>query len=181
MNIKEALSPIPKECISNLVVSLVAVLIFVCVTIIPSFLTGRRLVQQIGDAQYRLEEHKNILPLYESLKKTAPAERYELLVFPAKTALAMSGLESALKTLRDISAKSSMTVISIRPEEGEAFKGVKSLAVTMSLKGDFGNLRTLLLNLGALPYVEDVEGFSIRREPYGRALAFTIKIKLTVL
>ncbi|MCG6533401.1 MAG: hypothetical protein L7F78_01645 [Syntrophales bacterium LBB04] len=181
MNKTEIIGLIPKECVSNLAVSLAAVLVFVCATIIPSYLTLRSLNENTGDLLYKLEEHKSLLPLYESLKKSAPAERSDLLTFPAKAQLDIAGLDSALKTLRDIAGKSSMLVISIRPDEGEAFKGVKSLPVTMSLKGDFINLRTLLLNLGSLPYVDDVEGFSIKREQYGRTLAFTIKIKLALL
>lgn len=180
MKSKEAINLVPKECISNLVAGIVAVLVFVCVAIIPNYLTGRSLDRKIGDLRYRLEEHKNILPLYASLKKSASEENHDILVLPAKTGLDMSRLESAIKTLRDISGKSSMSVISIRPEEGEAYKGVKSVVVIMSLKGDFANLRTLLMDLGALPYVEDVEGVSMRRESYGRKLAITIKIKLAV-
>jgi hypothetical protein len=181
MNNKEAINLVPKECISSLVAGLVAVLFFVCVAIIPNYLTGRSLNRQIGDLRYQLEEHKNILPLYASLKKLASEEKPDILILPQKTGLDMSRLDIAIKTLRDISKKSSMSVISISPDEGEAYKGVKSVVVAMSLKGDFANLRTLLTDLGALPYVEDVEGVSMRRESYGRMLAITIKIKLAVL
>jgi hypothetical protein len=171
---------VPKECMSNLIIGVVAVLVFVFATIIPRHLTGRNLDQKIGDVRYRLEEHKNILPLSDALKK-ASIGNLGPLVSPTKTSLAMAGLGNALKTLHDISGKSAMTVLSIRPDEGEAYKGVHSIAVKMSLKGSFQNFRTLLADLGALPYVDDMEELSIQQEPSGKRLAFKIKIKLAVL
>ncbi len=171
--------PVPRECMSNLLVSLAAVLVFLCAVIIPVYLSIADLEQKISNAQYRLEQNKTLAPLYASLAK-APGSDVPALIVPAKTTLKRADVNSALAAVRNIAGKSSVAVIYINPDLNEASAHTQSLALDVSLRGSFENFRTVLANIGALPYVEQLESLSILREPNGQALDFKIKIIVAV-
>ncbi|HXW69773.1 MAG TPA: hypothetical protein VEJ88_09235 [Dissulfurispiraceae bacterium] len=171
--------PVPRECMSNLLVSLAAVLVFLCAVIIPAYLSIADLEQKINNAQYRLEQNKTLAPLYASLAK-APGADVPALVVPAKTPLKRADISSALAAVRNIAGKASVAVININPDLNEASAHTQSLALDVSLRGSFENFRTVLANIGALPYVEQLESLSILREPNGQALDFKMKIILAV-
>ncbi len=81
-----------------------------------------------------------------------------------------------MTALRDIADRASITVNYINPDLSDAYAHTQSLAVDLSLKGSFENFRTVLADICALPYVENLENLSIQREPNERALDFKIKI-----
>ncbi|MGO9013729.1 MAG: type 4a pilus biogenesis protein PilO [Dissulfurispiraceae bacterium] len=166
---------VPRECVSNLLSSLATVIVFLCVAIIPAYLSRVAVEQKITNAKYRLDQHQTLLPLYESLKK-APRADFPALAAPVKTALKKADVGNALSAVRDIAGKSSMTVNYINPDLSEASSHTQSLAVDVSLKGSFENFRTMLADIGALPYVESLENLSIQREPNGQALDIKMKI-----
>jgi Tfp pilus assembly protein PilO len=170
---------VPGECMSNLLVSLTAVIVFVCAAIIPAYLSRADLKQKISNARDLLEQHQTLLPLYSSLKKT-PEAGFPALAAPLKTALKKADVDSALKAVRDLAGKSALAVSYISPDLRDASAHTQSLAVDVSLKGSFENFRTMLAHIVALPYVENLENLSIQREPNGQALDFKIKIVLAL-
>ena len=170
---------VPRECMSNLLSSLAAVIVFACAAIIPAYLSRVDLEQKISDARYRLDQHKTLLPLYESLKK-APRADFPALAAPVKTALKKADVGSALTAVRDIAGKSEIAVSYINLDLSDASAHTQSLALDVSLTGSFENFRTVLANIGALPYVENLENISIHRKPNGQTLDFKMKIILAV-
>jgi len=170
---------VPRECMSNLLSSLAAVVVFACAAIIPAYLSRADLEQHIGNARYRLVQHQALLPLYESLKK-APRADFPALAAPVKTALKKTDVGSALITVRDIAGKSSITVNYINPDLSNASSHTHSLVLDVSLRGSFENFRAVLADIGALPYVENLENLSIQREPNGQALDLKMKILLAL-
>ncbi|MGD0283079.1 MAG: type 4a pilus biogenesis protein PilO [Dissulfurispiraceae bacterium] len=170
---------VPRECMSNLLVSLAAVIVFACAAIIPAYLSRADLEQKISNARYQLDQHQALLPLYESLKK-APRADFPALAAPTKAALKKAAVDSALTAVRDIAGKSSITVNYINPDLTDASAHSQSLALDVGLKGSFENFRTVLAYIYALPYVENLENISIQREPNGQALDFKMKIILAL-
>ena len=171
--------PVPMECMSNLLSSFAAVIVCICAAIIPGYLSRVDLEQKISDARNRLEQHQVLLPLYASLKK-APQADLPALAVPVRTALKKTDVGSALTAVRDIAGKSSITVNYINPDLSDASSHAQSLALDVSLNGSFENFRTVLVDIGALPYVENLENLSIQREPNGPALDFKMRIILAL-
>ncbi len=166
---------VPRECISNLLSGLAAIIVFLCAAVIPAYLSIVDLEQKISNARYRLDQHQALLPLYESLKK-APRADFPALAAPVKKSLKKADVDSALTAVRDIAGKSSIAVNYINPDLSYTSAHAQSLALDVSLRGKFENFRPVLADIGALPYVEDLENLSIQREPNGEALDFKIKI-----
>lgn len=171
--------PIPKENMGNLLISLIVVALFVIAAILPSYLSKARLNKGIRALRYQIEEHEKLLPLYNALIN-APKGDSAVLIVPASSRLEKAGLDSALKTVRSISDKSGMTVISILPDLDYGVKNSGAMTVNISLTGSFEDFRTVLTTLGTLPYVNHIEELSIQQKPNTKALAFKIKIILAM-
>lgn len=173
------LIPIPRENIQNLGISLIAIILFIFAVILPGYMNKLHLDREIITARSRLEEHKNLLPLYQSLIK-APMGHSAVLVVPAGLRLEKAGLDSALMTVRSISDKNKMTVMALIPDLSYGSKNEQSLAVNLTLRGSFENFRTVLTKLGALPYMDHIEELSIQQKPNTQTLAFKVKIILAM-
>lgn len=169
--------PVPKENLQNLVISLFVVVFFIGAALIPNYLAKTRLEKKISEVRYNLDKQNSLLPLYQTLLK-ASSGGSSVLVAPATVRLERAGLEAALKKLQGILDKSQMTGIAVLPDLGSVSKDVNFSAVNMSFRGSFENFRTVLLDLGALPYLERIEELSIKQET--KDLAFKIKIILAM-
>lgn len=173
------LIPVPRENIQNLVISLIAILLFIFAVILPGYMTKLRLDRELRTMRSQLEEHKNLLPLYQSLIK-APMGSSTILVVPTGMRLEKAGLDSALKSVRRISDKNKMTVIALIPDLSYGSKNDPSVAVNLTLRGSFENFRTVLAKLGALPYMDHIEELSIQQKPNTQTLAFKVKLILAM-
>jgi Tfp pilus assembly protein PilO len=178
MNTNNANNPLSQEYANNLIVSIVAVLAFIFLLVVPSFITARGLEQKLTDLRFQLKEHQTLQPLYESLKKSAQGGA-TVLVNPAHTGN-KEKLDTALQRMREVSGESAMTVTSLQPDLDKGFAGDKSIVVNVSLKGRFENFWTLLSKLGALPFLDNVETISIQRTQDGKELDFKLKVLLAV-
>ena len=164
---------------THLVVTVSVVFLFIAFILIPGYMSRLSMEQKMSDMRYRLNEHKSLQPLYDSLKKPSQPDLTDLVVLPG-TRLHKDDVSSALDAIRNIALKSGMKVIYLAPDFNNISKDASSLALNVSLKGDFLNFRKVLANIGALPYVESAEEFSILREPNSRMTDFKIKIILGV-
>lgn len=179
---------IPPKCMSNLAMGLVAITVFVWGLVIPGRMNMVRLDRRIQAARLKLDERNRLLPLYEALKKASLEDPMKsksqsgaaLLAAPAKAGLKQADLGAALLQIRALSAQSEMKAVTVKLDLKNAFGGAKSVAVDVSCEGGFADFRTFLVDLCALPYVEDIAHIYIRRAPRGRALDFDTKIMLAM-
>ncbi|HMK42508.1 MAG TPA: hypothetical protein VK445_00035, partial [Dissulfurispiraceae bacterium] len=55
---------IPKEVASNLIVSVIAIVMLMCAAV-AGVLANQHLDRKLSDARQKLDEHKSLAPLYE--------------------------------------------------------------------------------------------------------------------
>ena len=196
---------IPAECTRTLAISAAVIIVFVLAAVVPGYLVKKHLDSKVLDARQELAERNSLLPLYETLEKektaktsrpgpasqlkTSPGQAGPSVVSseggskPAGTSLGMADLGGALAKITDISRRSSMAGLNITAGLNNAVgpgHNAYSLPVDVSFRGSFGNFRVFLLDICALPYVENVASISIKRTPGSRALDFGAKIMLAM-
>ncbi|MDA8387910.1 MAG: hypothetical protein M0Z58_04495 [Nitrospiraceae bacterium] len=186
--------PIPKECMSKLVISLAAIAVFVLAAVVPGRLAVKRLDRKISAARMELDEGRSLLPLYETLKRASddppgksagPSVKSTPGDIPAISAEAgpgPGGFGRALLEIGDISAKSALRTVDVSMDlndlPGKGVKKAGPVAVDMTLEGGFSNFRQFLVGLCALPYLDNIEYLSIAPAPHGGVLDFKTKIAL---
>ncbi|MDA8085123.1 MAG: hypothetical protein M0Z75_00300 [Nitrospiraceae bacterium] len=189
---------IPEECVRKLAMSLAAVIVFLMAAVVPGSLVLGHLGKKIREVHRELDERSSLLPLYATLGKASNSGPVKIKISGkdparplavidgepelAKTGLKLADLGGALMKIRDISRSSAMRDVNIDPDlnnaAGNAGQGAATFAVNVSFKGSFENFRTFLINIYALPYVENIASLSIEKEADGRTLDFGAKIML---
>ena len=155
----------------------VVIAVFFFAGIVPAYRNNLLLSEKIRDARHRIEENNALQPLYRVLQGTPAGFSSELTV-PEKVALQRTQIAIADANLRDIAGRAGMKVVSLIPDLS-SFQG-NVLAMNISLKGDFANVRTVLKKIGELPYVDHIDNFAIQRERNSRSIDITLRIMIAV-
>ncbi|MDA8088770.1 MAG: hypothetical protein M0Z61_00900 [Nitrospiraceae bacterium] len=179
---------VPKECMRNLVISLIAVTVFICGAIVPGRLAVTRLDKKIREARQELDQRNSLNPLYDILKNISLSASQKMKKSAGPAALPSApevaglkaGFSEALLKIKDISTKSAMRNVAVDLDFKNAPASGGPVAADLSFEGDFANLRTFLIGLGALPYVKDIQYLSIQRAAHGKALDFKTRITLAI-
>jgi hypothetical protein len=172
-------SKIPQRSIKYFLICLFGVAIFVFVGILPSQWSLKGLDQDIKSLEFKVEEQKMLLPVYETLKKKGTKKVSSILPLPAKTPLSRDQLPKLSLTLRDIARQSNMEVIKLIPDLKSLSSDSKSLSVDMTFNGEWSNFRKFLLALEAIPFFENIEEVSIRQLSQGTELSLKIWVAVT--
>ena len=80
--------------------------------------------------------------------------------------------------MRETAIQAGMSVNSVRPDLS-APSASGAVSVTISLAGGFDNFRTVLMNIGSLPFLENIESVSVQAMPESRMLNFNLKVLIT--
>ena len=83
-------------------------------------------------------------------------------------------MEKFQETFRTVAGRSGLTTVSLVPDAKTMTGTSPSLLYLATLKGEFANFQRLLLGLGAVSYIDQIEEMNIRQ--YGDAMEFKIKI-----
>ena len=169
---------IPKRTLIYMAVCLFGILITVFIGIIPNWFSNMRLDRKISELQLKLEEQKQIYPVYELLKNNDHQKSSMVLPFPAKNKLLRESVESFPGILKTISREAGMDALSISPDINLLSSGSKFLIVDAVIRGDFFDFRNLLIGLGKVPYLDSVEEIRIQRKR--DFMEFKLKIRLVL-
>ena len=170
---------IPQQSISYFFICLFGVMIFVFVGILPSHWNLKNLDQDIKKLEFRLEEQKMLVPVHDTLKKRSFKKESSILPLPPKTPLSRDQLPKLSLTLREAAKQSNMEVLSLTPDLKLLSSDSKSLAVSITLNGEWSNFRKFFLALEAIPFFENVEEIRIRQQTGGTEVVMKIWVAVT--
>jgi Tfp pilus assembly protein PilO len=169
---------LPKQSLTYIGVGVIAILLFVFLGIFPAGKSLADLDARTTDVQYRIEEHKALLPLYQNLKDRTGKEDLKFLPLPAKGTLPHAAISTIATVFGDEARSSGMSLLSASPQISAMSGGAQTLPVNVTLQGNFMNFRKFLVSIGGIPYVLHVEEISIQEAPNARE--FKLKILLAV-
>ncbi len=167
---------IPKFMNRSLIIMLsgfCVILVFALVCIIPSNKDRARLDSEIKNINSRIEVQEQLGPAYRQLnEKLKMIDAKAVLIKPKP--IEKNQLGSFNVTLSGLAHKSKMTLVAVYPDTASAESGV----YYASLRGKFLDFRNFMVELGALPYLSEVEEIKIQTSSGLRE--FNIKMKLLV-
>ena len=169
---------IPQQSIIYIIMCMAGVLIFLFVGIIPYQNTLKNLDMEIQRNELQVQQQKTLQPLYRTLLKQVNRQDDRLLPMPDIQPMPKGQLGRAPAILRGIAVDSGMDMMSVSPELNALTVDAKRIPVNAVLRGSFLDLRRLLINLGRLPYVENVEQIQIVQ--IADMLEFRIRIWLAI-
>lgn len=152
----------PKHSITYLGVCLAGVLIFIFVGIVPTQRSASVLDQKIEGVRLRIEEQKNLFPLYQSMSKQFQKKGAEGLSIPAPVRLPASDIDKLPAMVKDVAGKSGMDLVSVAPDLKAVTGDSKALPLNVVARGEYQSLRRFLLGIAQMAYLEHIEDIQVQ-------------------
>ncbi len=156
---------IPQQSIVYMVICLSGIMLFVLLGIFPSQRVLANLEEKIAESNYKIEEQKVFMPVSRIVKERTQKKSPRGLPVPAKSPLAQEQVDLLNASIKEISGRANLEVVSILPALGSLSISSKSMAIETLLRGNFYSFRKFLAGLGGIPSVEHIEEIQIRQYP----------------
>jgi Tfp pilus assembly protein PilO len=172
--IKQFIEKIPKKTLSYLVICGGIIILVVGLGIIPLYRYNSNRAQAVQNIQHQIDEQKELRQVYQLIRKASEKKEVHSLPNPAKAKLSNQDLDKFQNSFLAEVATSGMTTVSLMPDVKTMAVGSQSLLYNAAITGEFTNFRRLLIGLGALPYITQIEEINI--EQTSDAMEFKLKI-----
>lgn len=150
------------------------VLLFILLSIFPNYLAYSNINHEINTLQNQIEEQKLLSPIFSDLTKKTKFKDPQNLPFPQKAQLSKNDTGNIAAIIQKIIQQKNFNLVSIQTDVGGLLEDSGTLKVSIEMIGDFLNLRDMILQLGALPYLEHIE--FVRIDSHSESQQFQLKI-----
>ena len=154
------------------------IFIFVLLGSIPFYHYNSNLLEENKKIKNQIEEQKELRPIYANMLMIMKNEDLRVLPDPEKTSIHRGETGKFQDTLRMIAGQAGLTVVSIKPDLSTLAGSSTFLLHDVTLKGEFGNFRKMLIELGSVSYLDRIEEISILQYPDSLALKMKIWIAI---
>ena len=165
---------IPQESLKYLIIYPGIILFVVLLGIIPLYKTNSDINNDITKLKYQIEEQKSFGSIFSVLNKSMKNKDLKILPNPPKTTLPRQDADKFQDLFRAIAIKAGLMTVSLTPDLGTLTSTSPSLLYNAVVKGEFANLRNMLVGLGGVSYVDKIEEIHIQQYP--DSMEFRIKI-----
>jgi Tfp pilus assembly protein PilO len=162
-----ATTRLPAKTVTGMTVLFAVLVVAGFLFLYPVLRDAARLDAEIAREKSRLEEQKALVGVYQEFKKLVDQGLAENLP-PAKSVpLPKVRVSGVSELFEECAAKSGMEAASITPDPDSLARGGKSLSVRVTLRGEPGQFRDFLAEVGRLPSLETLETIRIQRVSEG--------------
>jgi hypothetical protein len=165
---------IPAKSFSYLLICGGIIILVVLLGIIPLQRYNSNRSEEIKKIQNQIDEQKGLGGIYQLLRNTSEKKEVHALPDPAKTKLSRQDVDKFQDTFRAEAGRSGLMTISLMPDVKTVAGGSQNLLYNATIKGEFANFRKLLIKLGALSYINQIEEINIKQ--YSDSMEFRMKI-----
>jgi hypothetical protein len=169
---------IPAKSLSYALICGGIIIIIVLIGILPLQGYNSKRALAVKEIQNKIDEQKGFGTIYKLLQDTSEKKEVHALPNPAIVKISRKDLDRFQDTFRTEAGKSGMMTVSLMPDVKSGAIGSQKLLYNATLKGEFANFRKMLVSLGALPYIDQIEEIIIKQ--YGDYMEFKMKIGITL-
>ena len=159
-----------------LVLCCAALLIFLLYIILPGQRLSAELDRDIEGLTSRIEEQRILSPVFKNLFAKTKVPGTQSLPAPARTKLTRAEIAGVPKRLQELAAAHQLNVREIIPEVNTLTDATGRFLTRLMAGGQFINLRSFLIDVGALPYFDSIEEIDVRAVEGGKE--FNLRIWL---
>jgi hypothetical protein len=133
------------------------IFLFVILAIFPNYMSFTNMEREIDTLRNKIEEQKILSPIFEDLSKKAQFTKPASLPFPPPEKLSKNDTNKISPIIQSIVEKKGFTLEDIDTDIESLMSETGVLKMSVHMIGAFNNLRDVLLDLGALPYLKHIE------------------------
>jgi len=150
------------------------IFLFVLVGIFPLYHYNSNLIENNKKLENQIKEQKELRPVYLTLLKAMQDKNVRVLPNPEKTTIPRVEAGKFQDNVRMIAGSAGLMMVSLKPDLSTSAASSAFLLHNVVLKGEFTNLRKMLIGLGAVPYLDRIEEINIQQNP--DSMEFRMKI-----
>lgn len=159
---KNILSILPAQSIRYCLICGAGIIAFVVFIIIPSQRTSAELDRQIKKIDAQIEEQRILKPVFDSLiKRAKQADTTEV---PGTQAFKPAGgsINEITEFLQKIARHHDLELKDLNTDVAAMMNNSRKMVMHINLTGNFQNFREFLLDLSAIPQLEEIEEIKIK-------------------
>jgi hypothetical protein len=156
---------IPEKSIWALVIYAGLIIIISLIGIFPFYRYNSNTNSNIKRMEQQIKDHADLSPQYLMLVKSLEKKDAPALPLPKRTKIPREQAGKFQEEFRATADKSGIMTVSITPVMANLTSDSQYLLHNAVVKGEFVNLRRLLINLGSIPYLDRIEEISIGQYP----------------
>jgi hypothetical protein len=156
---------IPEKSLWSLVVYTGVIIMISLIGIFPLHRYNDNANKNIKKMENQIKEHIDLTPQYLMLVKNLEKKDVQALPFPKRTRIPQEQSGKFQEEFKAIAIRSGIMTVSIIPDIANLTSDSQYLLYNAVVKGEFINLRQLLINLGSIPYLDRIEEISIGQYP----------------
>jgi len=171
---------LPKIHSSNIVyltICVIGIAAFFLVGIYPNMRSLAELEAEETALTQKVQSQELLYPIYRQLVKEVQQPIPTQLALPKETSLSQEELNHINDIFRRSAQRSNTVFIRAVPDASSYLEDADHLLIQVSFKGDFFNLRDLLFDLCALPFLDAIDQMSVESGSGEK----TIELKLSLL
>ncbi|HDQ04165.1 MAG TPA: hypothetical protein ENN23_06300 [Deltaproteobacteria bacterium] len=169
---------IPEKSIWYLFVCGAIILILLLVVFFPLYKYNSGIAREVAGLENQLLAQKELAPIYAALIKAKENKKEHLLPNPKRTKLSREEATKFPEAFKQIAQKSNLRMVSITPDLSRLSDGTPFLLQSAVLRGDIADFRKMLIELGAVPYMDGIEEISMQQ--LAGSVELKIKIRLAI-
>ena len=159
---KKINSILPTQSLIYFLICGAGILVFVLLIIIPTQKTSAELDRDIDKLNARIDEQRILRPIFDNLlkqiKKKGPTE----LPVTKKNKLARGDISRLSERLLEIARRYDLKLHDIQTDVNALENNADYLLIRIHASGDFKKFRDFLVDLGNIPFLEQIEEIDIR-------------------
>lgn len=159
---KKINSILPTQSLIYFLICGAGILVFVLLIIIPTQKTSAELDKDIDKLNARIDEQRILRPIFDNLlkqiKKKGPTE----LPVTKKNKLARGDISRLSERLLEIARRYDLKLHDIQTDVNALENNADYLLIRIHASGDFKKFRDFLVDLGNIPFLEQIEEIDIR-------------------
>ena len=152
---------IPKTTINYVIICGGIIVIFLLVGLFPMYRYNIYLASEIKKTKDQIVEIKAMEPIYLSLQNEMEIKDLYNLPNPKKTTITREEAAKFPSVFMDVVRQSGLVAVSLAPDSSNTTGSAKFLLYNAVAKGNFSNLRNMLIALSAISYLDRIEDIRI--------------------
>ena len=149
------------QSVFSLIICIGGILAFLLLVIYPNHRELQRLDLEMTQIETRLGEQKVLTPIFNELRQQTKIDLPDDLPNPTPGKLSRAETSKITFLIQEIVQRHQFAVDSIQPDVETLVGGSGHMRLNLSLRGDFLNLRQMLLQLFEIPSLEHVEQIEV--------------------
>ena len=153
-------------------------MIIVLVGILPLYLKISGQTEENNKLKLQIKTQKELGPVYQTLVNSNENKKALALPHPDKTSLSRIEAQTFQKDFYNAAQKSGLKVVLFTPDINTSISPSTSFLHNISLKGEWADFRKMLIELGAIPYLDRIEEIHIQQGT--NAMDFKMKVWIAI-